>query len=178
MDVARLNKEWIVPGEVPLGYEGSSTCPAREGLLGQNPTRSVRTRRGVPDTCQRSTSEGTEVHARRNMGSWYRTYRAVLEPDKGGNTCQPGHRGGSTGTLLSQEDIKGQGPITQERTPDERYFGLRVTFSSLTDTTRLAYSPRLNSPPLDVLELVDLLVVPGRVTYAVPRLIRSPGKPA
>ncbi|KAJ7615821.1 hypothetical protein FB45DRAFT_1008099 [Roridomyces roridus] len=52
MDVACLNKEWIVPGELPLGYEDSSTCPAREGLLGQNPTRSVGTRRRVPNTCQ------------------------------------------------------------------------------------------------------------------------------
>ncbi|KAJ7604856.1 hypothetical protein FB45DRAFT_1150002 [Roridomyces roridus] len=51
--------------------------------------------------------------------------------------------------------IKGQGPIVQENAPEgfsiytwvesHRYFGLRVTFSSLTDTTRLAYSPRLNS---------------------------------
>ncbi|KAJ7650486.1 WD40-repeat-containing domain protein [Roridomyces roridus] len=43
------------------------------------------------------------------------------------------------------------------------------------DSTRLVV---LDSSPLDVLELVDLLVVPGRVTHAVPRLIRSPGKPA
>ncbi|KAJ7620339.1 hypothetical protein FB45DRAFT_1094457 [Roridomyces roridus] len=80
MDVACLNKEWVVPEELPLGYEGSSTCPVREGLLGQNPTRGSK---------HMSPSEGTEVHARRNMGSWYRTHRAVLEPDEGGNTCQP-----------------------------------------------------------------------------------------
>ncbi|KAJ7642192.1 hypothetical protein FB45DRAFT_863245 [Roridomyces roridus] len=29
MDVARLNKEWVVPEELPLGYEGSSTGAGR-----------------------------------------------------------------------------------------------------------------------------------------------------
>ncbi|KAJ7613467.1 hypothetical protein FB45DRAFT_1065051 [Roridomyces roridus] len=85
----------------------------------------------------------------------------------------------------------GWGPIVQENTPEilprlissaTLAYGLRSLPSRTQpdspirrDSTRLVV---LDSSLLDVLEFVDLLVVPGRVTHAVLRLIRSPGKPA